>query len=173
MRQKYWGPSLFNPNSPHYSSDDFYPTGLLTVEIAEQFWADTSSGNLSQYTSIEDASTAPPSIEVNWERSTESSSHKNCLAILTVSKPSGGLEQPPPVTKQPTARSTVIRTIMSERFTVGVITVTSSSRRIEQTVRRSIQNIKFNLAIQRNRCKDLRLERSNLDSRFGRPHGLL
>ena len=55
MRQKYWGPSLFNPNSPHYSSDDFYPTGLLTVEIAEQFWADTSSGNLSQYTSIEDA----------------------------------------------------------------------------------------------------------------------
>jgi hypothetical protein len=62
---------------------------------------------------------------------------------------------------------------MSERFTVGVITVTSSSRRIEQTVRQSIQNIKFNLAIQRNRCKDLRLERSNLDSRFGRPHGLL
>ena len=55
MSQKYWGPSLFNPNSPHYSSDDFYPTGLLTVEIAEQFLADTSSGNLSQYTSIEDA----------------------------------------------------------------------------------------------------------------------
>ena len=55
MRQRVWGPSLFNPNSPHYSSDDFYPTGLLTVEIAEQFLADTSSGNLSQYTSIEDA----------------------------------------------------------------------------------------------------------------------
>ena len=55
MSQKYWGPSLFNPNSPHYSSDDSYPTGLLTVEIAEHFLADTSSSNLSQYTSIEDA----------------------------------------------------------------------------------------------------------------------
>ena len=55
MRQKYWGPSLFNPNSPHYSSDDFYPTGLLKVEIAEPFLADTFSGNLSQYISIEDA----------------------------------------------------------------------------------------------------------------------
>ena len=55
MRQKYWGPSLFNPNSPHYSSDDFYPTGLLKVEIAEPFLADTFSGNLSQHISREDA----------------------------------------------------------------------------------------------------------------------
>ena len=60
MRQKYWGPSLFNPNSPHYSSDDSYPAGLLTVEIAEQFLADNDSVDLSQFTSIKDA--APEAI---------------------------------------------------------------------------------------------------------------
>ena len=75
---------------------------------------------------LTNASAAASSIEVNCLVSTEKGLATYFLAISAVSKRSGGLEQPPPVTMQPMIRSTEIRTIVSGRFTFGVITVTSS-----------------------------------------------